>query len=251
MPAARRKKQTHCHVPPEPSVRAKAKRSIRICTTLKTVGNDQQKECEFHHDNAQTTHTATQHMLKEFGSEVLKHPPALILYPHIFTCFEFVKETAILRPAHPVWSDFNIIAKIGNKGKWDQCKKCKKELQDVRWHWGLFSTWPIYWTTDFWVNHLTDDQRDKVFGEMQSDNIPPTVTALLTQSSMFPKYLFGSQFEQTPPMERWKLLDMNTNDPRWLNCVNKNIIEETEVDWNWEPDDDVPLVDLRLRPDPE
>ncbi|GBP88452.1 hypothetical protein EVAR_68222_1 [Eumeta japonica] len=92
------------------------------------------------------------------------------------------------KPTHPVWSNFNVIAKTDNKGNWAQCKMCKKELQ-----------------------------------------------------------------------EWWKLLAMNINDPRWLNWDGKEafqtlceqLTKETKVDWDWEPDDDVPLIDLCLRPDPE
>ncbi|GBP66360.1 hypothetical protein EVAR_88470_1 [Eumeta japonica] len=80
---------------------------------------------------------------------------------------------------------------------------------------------------DHWFlgKHLTNDQKDKAFGGMQPNDIPPTVTALLTQSSMFPKYLLGSQFGQTPPLEWWKLLDMNTNDTLWFNWDGKEAFQ--------------------------
>lgn len=68
--------------------------------------------------------------------------------------------------------------------------------------------------------NLNNNQRNKAFAEMQPDHMT-IVTALLTQSSMFPNYLFGSQFKQTPPLEWWKLLNLNTTDPRWLNWTGK------------------------------
>lgn len=46
----------------------------------------------------------------------------------------------------------------------------------------------------FLGKHLNNDQIDKAFADMQADHMR-IVEALLTQSSMFLKYLFGLEFK--------------------------------------------------------
>lgn len=66
-------------------------------------------------------------------------------------------------------------------------------------------------------------QRDKAFADMQPEAFAhmSIVTASLTRSSKFPNQLFGLQFKHTPPLERRKMLDMNTNDPQSLKWTCK------------------------------
>lgn len=68
--------------------------------------------------------------------------------------------------------------------------------------------------------NLTPDQRNKAFSELEI-NFMSMVTLIMTQSSIFPQYLFGSQFQTTSPMDWWKLLDMNTTDVQWQQWEHK------------------------------
>lgn len=72
----------------------------------------------------------------------------------------------------------------------------------------------------FLGRNLVNEQRDNAFTELNPAYMP-IVSALMTKSAMFPSYLFEQQFNQTPPLEWWLLVDMNTKDPRWVCWEDK------------------------------
>ncbi|CAH2090930.1 unnamed protein product [Euphydryas editha] len=68
--------------------------------------------------------------------------------------------------------------------------------------------------------NLTPEQRNTAFTELEI-NFMSMVTSIMTQSLIFPQYLFGSQFQTTPPLDWWKLLNLNTTDVRWEQWEHK------------------------------